>query len=279
MLSSKQLDAYLHRIHYDGPTNVCLTTLHGLTSAHVQSIAFENIDVLLGQTLAIDEASVFEKLVLKRRGGYCFEQNRLLKAVLRTLGFDVTPLGARVRLRTSDRSVIPGRTHLSLQVSLDDALWITDVGFGGYSLSQALRLQSDLVQDTPHGLRRLMNDEGRWFHQVYKMDEWIDVYELDLQPMYPRDQIVANWYTSTHADSQFVDNLTIALACPDGFRVSLYNNLLRRTQADGTTEVHALARHEILQALGDVFHLDVPQPERLLERLVVQAVQEDVDNL
>lgn len=279
MLSSKQLDAYRNRVHYDGPTNVCLTTLHGLTRAHVQRIAFENMDVLLGQTPAIDETSVFDKLVLKRRGGYCFEQNRLLKAVLRTLGFDVTPLGARVRLRTSDRSVMPGRTHLLLQVKLNDALWITDVGFGGYSLTQALQVQSGLVQDTPHGLRRLMNDEGRWFHQVCKLDEWIDVYELDLQPMYPRDQIIANWYTSTHVDSQFVDNLTIALACHDGSRVSLYNNLLRRTQADGNTEIQALAREEILATLCDIFHLDVSQPDRLLERLVMQTVQDGQDNL
>ena len=164
-------------------------------------------------------------------------------------------------------------------MNLDEALWITDVVFGGYSLTQALQVQSGLVQDTPHGLRRLMNDEGRWFHQVCKLDEWIDVYELDLQPMYPRDQVIANWYTSTHVDSQFVDNLTIALACHDGSRVSLYNNLLRRTQADGTTEIQALAREEILATLCDIFHLDVSQPDRLLERLVMQTVQDGQDNL
>src|SRR4051812_14228187 len=105
------LDAYCARIGYDGPRTPTLSTLHAITAAHTRSIPFENLDVLLGCGIDIAPAAIFDKLVARRRGGYCFEQNGLLLAVLEALGFQVAPISARVRWQRP-RDFTPPRTHV-----------------------------------------------------------------------------------------------------------------------------------------------------------------------
>jgi len=104
------LDAYFARTGYTGPRTPTLETLHGLVRAHVQTIPFENLDVLLGKPIDLEPAALMQKLVHDRRGGYCFEQNTLLLEVLTALGFHVRPLSARVRWQRP-RDYTPARTH------------------------------------------------------------------------------------------------------------------------------------------------------------------------
>src|SRR5262245_49690105 len=95
------LAAYFERISYAGDTSPSRATLEALHLAHATHIPFENLDVLLGRPIRLDLASLQAKLVRDRRGGYCFEQNRLFASVLESLGFAVTTLAARVRFRAS----------------------------------------------------------------------------------------------------------------------------------------------------------------------------------
>ncbi|MFZ9393865.1 MAG: arylamine N-acetyltransferase, partial [Ilumatobacteraceae bacterium] len=106
------LEAYLSRSGHDGGRDPGLATLAAVHSAHARTIPFENLDILLGRRIATDLAAVERKLVHDRRGGYCFEQNALLGAALRTLGFDVAPLLGRVRWQ------VPAETM--------DAKWTAD---------------------------------------------------------------------------------------------------------------------------------------------------------
>ena len=94
------LNAYLRRIHYGGPTNRDYPTLSGLLAAHMNHIHFENFDVLLGRPLRLDLASLSEKIVRGGRGGYCFEQATLFLAALHALGFDAQPRTARSHTRS-----------------------------------------------------------------------------------------------------------------------------------------------------------------------------------
>ena len=119
------LAAYLERIGYAAELRPDHATLAGLHLAHATHIPFENLDVLLGRPIRLDLPSLQAKLVAGGRGGYCFEQNLLFAAVLRQLGFAVTPLAARVRYRTTQ--LLP-RTHMLLLVRADGADWIADVG-------------------------------------------------------------------------------------------------------------------------------------------------------
>ena len=204
--------------------------------------------------------------MVQRRGGYCFEQNGLFLEVLATLGFDVAPLSARVRLR-HPREVTPPRTHLFIRVELDGASWLTDVGVGALSLTCAIRLVPDLEQATPHEPRRLVREGALYFHQARLGDAWVDVCELTLEHMPMIDREVANWFTSTHPQSSFRGRLTVARAAPDGARMTIANRELTmrdraghaRTQPiDSRAQLLAiLDRHFGIQLAADT-PLDVP---------------------
>jgi len=248
------LDAYFARIGYSGPRTPTLDTLHGIARAHVEAIPFENLDVLLGRTIELEPEALERKLVGARRGGYCFEQNALLLAVLGQLGYTARPLSARVRYQRP-RDFIPARTHLFVRVELDTS-WLVDVGIGALSMASAIRLVLDEPQPTPHETRRLVRDGSSWFHQVQFGDEWHDVYEFTLEEMPPIDREVANWYTSAHPASHFRSRLWIARALPDGERLTLLNRELRVRRRDGTADVHVIETpDELLAVLAERFGL------------------------
>lgn len=256
------LAAYLARIGLAGPVAPTLAGLHALTAAHAQAIPFENLDVLLGRPIELAPDALFDKLVRHRRGGYCFEQNGLLLAVLQQLGFDVRPLGGRVRLGQPDRRVPTQRTHMLLRIRLDGQAWITDVGVGMASLTRALRLQADVEQRTPHDTRRLQHEAGRWYHQIRRAGAWVDVYEFTEEELPFIDRKVGNWYTSTHPDSVFRQRLMASRAAPDGARWSLANLRLGRHLGDGSEEHETLASVQALeQALAQHFGLVLPSTD------------------
>src|SRR3954469_2241334 len=118
------LQAYLARIGLSGRPS--LAEVH---RAHVTSIPFENLDPYCGTPVSLAIEDLERKLVGNRRGGYCFEQNLLLKAALEALGAEVDMFLARVRLGAPPGTTRP-RTHLVLRVNVDGANWHADVGFG-----------------------------------------------------------------------------------------------------------------------------------------------------
>jgi len=252
------LEAYLARIGYTGPRAPTLEVLHALTAAHAQAIPFENLDVLLGRGIDLGPEAVFDKLVRRRRGGYCFEQNGLFLEALTALGFQVSPLSARVRI-DRPRQLLPPRTHLFLRVAIAGESWLTDVGVGALSLTRALRFGVEGEQPTPHEPRRIVREDGRWFHQARLGDAWTDVYEFTGEEMPPIDREVANWFTSTHPQSHFRGRLIAARAAPGGGRITLQNGELKLRDRSGRATVQTIASpQELLAVLADRFGLQVP---------------------
>jgi N-hydroxyarylamine O-acetyltransferase len=251
------LDDYFRRIGHRGDRAPTLSTLHAICEAHVGAIPFENLDVLLGRGISLSDEAVERKLVVARRGGYCFEHNTLLWRVLSALGFDARLISARVRISRA-RDFIPARTHVFVRVEVEGQSWLADVGVGGLSPTAALRLEADVEQSTPHEPRRLIREDGRWFHQAKLGDAWADVCEFTLEEMPAIDREVGNWYTSTHPQSHFRDRLMAARALPDGGRVTLLN---RELTLRGRTSVktHTIASpEELLDVLRTHFDLDFP---------------------
>ena len=261
---SPDLDAYFRRIQYTGPREPTLTTLHALSAAHVEHIPFENLDLLLGRNVPLQLNALEHKLVTSGRGGYCFEQNALFIAVLRALGFTVTALSARVRWQRP-REFTPPRTHLFARVEIDGNSWLADVGVGGMSLTGAIRLELDREQATPHEPRRIMSEDGRYFHQVRLGTDWLDVCEFTLEEMHPIDCELANWFVSTHPDSHFRNRLVVARALPDGGRVSLLNRELSIRARSGTARVAMIeSPDELLEVLAAQFQLQFPAGTRFV---------------
>jgi len=265
MSFSPDIASYLARIGSPKLSGPNLESLHRIAAAHVQAIPFENLDVVGGIPISIDPAQIQEKLIHRRRGGYCFEQNTFLLHVLTTLGYDVAPMSARVRIDRA-RDFTPPRTHLCLRVELDGRSWIVDVGVGGLSPTSALALELEVEQPTPHEPRRFLA-EGRWssldlrspqarlFHQAYFGGTWHDVYEFTLEPMPLIDREVANWYTSTHPASHFRSTMMVARATAQG-RITLRGTTLTTRLLSGTSESRTLrSRDEVLEVLSRDFGL------------------------
>jgi N-hydroxyarylamine O-acetyltransferase len=254
-VTPSELDHYFTRIDYQGPREPTLPVLHALTAAHTRHIPFENLDVLLGRGIDLAADAVFDKLVTRKRGGYCFEQNGLFLRVLTALGFDVTPVSARVRL-DRPRDFIPARTHMFVRVIVDGAAWISDVGVGGVSLTSAIRLESDLEQATPHEPRRIVREGDRFFHQVRFGSQWADVCEFSGEEMPPIDREVANWFTSAHPQSHFKNRLIAARAGDHGRRYTLLNAELKIREADGHATLVAIeSADQLLALLAEHFDL------------------------
>ena len=250
------LDAYFVRIGYRGSRAPELATLNAIVRGHVQSIPFENVDVLLGRPIDLAPDAIFAKLVAANRGGYCFEHNTLLLHVLLALGFDAKPLSARVRWQRA-RDYTPPRTHLLVRVELAES-WLADVGVGAMSPTAALRLADEGEQATPHEPRRLVRENGLIYHQAKLGDDWHDVAELTLEAMPEIDRIVANWYTSSHPKSYFKHRLIAARAMPEG-RVTLLNDHLSIRGGDGVAVKQRVeSQAHVLELLDRHFGIVLP---------------------
>lgn len=256
------LDAYFDRSSYSGSRTPSFGTLASIHAHHVHAIPFENLDILLGRGIRIDVPAIEQKLVRDRRGGYCFEQNTLLAAALRALGFGVTPLLARVRWQLPPETQTP-LTHMVLRVETPDAgICIADVGFGSMSLSQPLRLAFDGEQ--PGGLepRRLVRRGDLIVQQAKLGDMWGDVYLFTLTEAPAIDFEVSNWYTSASPQSAFLHNLRVARTLADR-RHTLLNRDFTTRFPDGRVEKRTLATPvELLDVLAEFFGLHFPPGTR-----------------
>jgi N-hydroxyarylamine O-acetyltransferase len=254
--STLNLPAYFSRIGYTGPREATLDVLRQIQFCHATTIPFENLSVLLGQGIALDLAAIESKLVTQQRGGYCFEQNTLLMHVLVQLGFSVTPLSGRVRWM-QPREFTPPRTHLFLRVTIDGVPWLADVGVGGPTPTAPLRLDTSEPQHTPHGMHRIINEDGRWYHQILlKSDngvgsQWTDVYEFTGEEMPLIDRTVANWWTSTNPESKFNLNLLLAQACADGTRIGVFNRTFTHRRGGELLTTREINSPDELLALMD----------------------------
>ncbi|HEX5951725.1 MAG TPA: arylamine N-acetyltransferase [Rhodanobacteraceae bacterium] len=267
---SIDLHAYLERIGVQSPVAPDLQTLRTITTAHVATIPFENVDPFLGISPALDIASVQRKLVRDGRGGYCFEQNRLLSDALRAIGFQVTDLAARV-LWGQPEDAITARTHMLLRVEADGGSWLADAGFGGNTPTGPLQLVPDIEQATPHEPFRLIRrNDSDWRLQLFAAEAWQTLYRFDLQPQFPADYRVSNHWTSTNPDSHFVTGISAARA-PAGRRLTLRNRQLTERAIGGATTIHALANAaEIRAVLQEEFLIrlsGIPGLDKRLDRL------------
>lgn len=242
MFSRPDLDTYFNRIGYGGPTAPTLATLAGIHARQPDAIAFENLDVLLGRPILLDPASLHRKLVREGRGGYCFEQNGLLLAVLRTLGFQATGMAGRVRFNMPAER-ITGRSHMMIRVDLPEGPYLADVGFGGLTQTVPLAMVPDLEQQSALDRHRLHPapefGEGEFRLQAWIEGNWSDVVRFAETPQLQIDYEMASWFTSTHPNSLFVGNLLATRTRQDA-RLRLFNAELTTRFADGRVEVQPL---------------------------------------
>jgi len=233
------LAAYCARIGIAGPLAPDRATLAQIAAAHPAAIPFEGIDGLLGTPVVLDHDALIAKLVHGGRGGFCFEHNLLLRAMLEEIGFTVTALGARVLWNAAPGAATP-LTHMLLRVDLAEGPVILDAGFGGNTLTGVLDLVADRAQATPHEPFRLTRDGGYWVQAAAIGGEWRPTYRFTLEPQHRADHELGSWYMSTSPKSHLVFGLTCALA-PPGRRLALRNFDFAVHHTGGDTERRQLA--------------------------------------
>jgi N-hydroxyarylamine O-acetyltransferase len=263
---SDDLAAYLARIGVTGPVAPDRATLARIAAAHPAVIPFEGVDGLLGTPVDLDPAALVAKLVHGRRGGFCYEHNLLLRAMLEAIGFSVTSLSARV-LWHSGPEVPSPLTHMLLRVDLPEGPVIVDAGFGGNTLTGVLDLVADRDQPTPHERFRLTRDGDYWVQWVAIGDEWRSTYRFTLEPQHRPDLELGSWYMSTSPASHMVYGLTCALALPDR-RLALRNFDLAVHHVGGKTERRQLAdATAVCAVVATDFGIRLPDPAALARRL------------
>jgi N-hydroxyarylamine O-acetyltransferase len=247
------LDAYCDRIRYTGPRAPTLATLCGLHRAHLLAVPFENLDIHLGRPILLDEDRFFDKIVTRRRGGFCYEQNGLFAAVLRALGFDVTLMEARVG--HGDGTFGIPFDHLTLCVALDER-WLADVGFGDGFL-EPLRLDDPGDQVQRREVFRVQHDGDRGLYSWRTSESaWRAEYEFFFRPRQLADFAPGCHYHQTSPLTTFTHNRICSLSTPDG-RITL-SGLKLITLRNGQREERPLAgEDEFRAALRTHFDIDL----------------------
>ncbi|QSR18216.1 arylamine N-acetyltransferase [Novosphingobium sp. KA1] len=267
-----EIERYFARIGLTAAPSRDAEGLALLQRAHRRAIGFENLSIPLGEGIRIDSASVFEKLVLHRRGGYCFEQNRLLSDVLSALGLVNRPLLARVLLGLPELAA-PPRTHTLVLVNLGGAAWIADAGFGG-SYVPPLPLEDGAQAQTPDGAwhRLLRSGERGALGGEWRLEragpasatdgrsadhgDWQPQYVFDLAEVAQDDLEMGNHWTATRPGTRFTTLCVASVVLENGFAAMTDRQLT--IHRDGVAEVREVAdAGDYARTLREVMGIDL----------------------
>ena len=221
--TADHLAAYLARTGYTGPREPTFARCRGSLPRMRRASRSRISRCCSGAAPALKTEPLADKIVRRRRGGYCFEQNTLMLRAWRRWVLPSEGLAGRVVwMRPADE--IGPRTHMLLRVSLPEGPHLVDVGFGGLTLTAPIRLESGIEQQTPHEPHRLDRARRRPLELQGLLDgAWTPLYRFGPQVQFPIDYEVANWFTATHPNRLFTSNLMCARPDPD-CRYALLND-------------------------------------------------------
>ena len=213
------ITAYLDRIDYHGPLAPTADTLRELQVAHLLTVPFENLSIHTRQPIVLDDNALFEKIVRRRRGGFCYEANGLFAALLRALGFDVKMLSAGAA--NAKGGFGPDFDHMALMVTINER-WLVDVGFGD-SFREPLLIDKTGAQRQGERAYRI-DPDGRYL-VLRQRDggadaDWKAQFRFTSQPYEYSDYEEMCRYHQTSPQSHFTRGRICSRATPDG-RVTL----------------------------------------------------------
>ncbi|NXS09288.1 ARY2 protein, partial [Neodrepanis coruscans] len=268
---------YFSRISYQGSHNKPdLATMSDIFQHHIQAIPFENLSIHCGERIELDLEATYNKIVRKKRGGWCMENNYLLSWVLKTLGYDVTLLGAKVYVPEYD-AYAKEMDHLLLKVVLDGKSYIVDAGFGmAYQMWQPMELISGTDQPQTPGVFRFREEGEVWYLEKVKRKQWVvnqgtsashdmeeevcrQVYLFTLQPRDIEEFRGCNAQLQTEPDSLFVTKSICSLQTAHGIRalVGWKFTEMKFNYRDNMdlVEIRILADEEMEKTLKEKFNI------------------------
>ncbi|GGK70020.1 arylamine N-acetyltransferase [Rufibacter glacialis] len=244
---------YLNRINYKEQVAVNKKVLFGLQAAHLLNVPFENLDIHYHKPITLEAASIFEKMVDKKRGGFCYELNGLFYQLLKNIGFDVQMISARVY--TKNGTYGEEYDHLALLAKVEGNTYLVDVGFGKFSF-QPLEVTPHVVLPDPYGL---------FTFDIYQNDYWrINTLENNtLMPQYIFKNTKREFsefkgmcqFHQTSQESPFTQKKVVSMATTSG-RITLNDTQLKITEGDTETKLE-FEEALFLSKLKEYFHIEV----------------------
>jgi len=248
-VSSPNVEKYLERIGITEKPDVDFNFLSLIQERHMLSVPFENLNIFHDTPIRLDLDSLYDKIVERRRGGYCYELNGLLAWLLTSLGYDVSILSGQV-IR-DDGTFGPEFDHMVLLVHLDQN-YIVDVGFGD-SVRSPLPLSGEVVADVS-GSYRVMPEScsNALLFEKSINGEWTSEFRFTLAPRQIDDFREMNIYQQTSPESHFNTNLIVSIATQDG-RVSISSESFIETIGSDKKRRPILSKEERLNLLEQYF--------------------------
>lgn len=247
------LQAYLSRIDFHDTLSPNKDVLYKLQKHHLLNIPFENLDIHYGTKISLLINDIYRKVVIRKRGGFCYELNGLFHQLLMEIGFNAKLISAQVHTKNGEYS--PEYDHMAIIVNLENQDFLVDVGFGKFSL-EPLKLELN---------RKIIDSYGEFQFDKYSVD-YYRINELknnDLIPQYIFQNEERELYEfqercefhQTNEDSHFTKKKLISIAKPNG-RLTLNNSLLKITRF-GIEEEIEFNESEFEEKLEQYFDIEL----------------------
>lgn len=242
-----EVSSYLERIGYNGPLETNLKTLAKLQECHLHTVPYENFDILQRIPLSLEIPALFDKIVVRRRGGYCFELNALFSWLLQELGYPVTNYFAR--FWRDEPNTPPKRRHHVLQVETEGELFLCDVGVGGIVPRRPIQMVKHLIHKQGDEYYQLERDSYYgWMLLEKKRGQWSEIYSFTEEPQLPKDYIIASYWCENAPDSIFINEAMAAIRTAEG-RNSIAGKEFRIFTAEGVEVFTPQSDEEFNEAL------------------------------
>lgn len=249
------VNTYLRRINYNGSLAPTAQTLRQLQLAHLKAVPFENLSIHSGQPIVLNDEALFEKIVGRRRGGFCYELNGLFAALLRALGFNVVMLSAGVTTAAGEFG--PDFDHMALLVALEER-WLADVGFGDSFLEPLLLDRRDEQVQGERAYKIVSEGDHLILRQREGEEEWKSQYRFTLEPHIFPDYAEMCLYHQTSPQSHFTKARVCTRATSEG-RITLSETRLITTVKNTARQERAVNNpDEFAQLLREQFGIDMP---------------------
>ena len=256
MLNQEQIQKTLARLGLCAPETLAPTKelLFEIQYAFTQTVPYENLDILARIPLSLDEDALYDKIVLRHRGGYCFEINGFLGMLLRSIGYEVQDFMARYLRGETE---IPMRRHRVLVVTCDSGeKFICDAGIGQSAFRYPLPFAEGMEDHQCGEIYRLDRDDFYgWVISDWHKGAWRRFYGFTEEPQLNIDYVMPSYWCETHPDSPFITANMLSIKTPDG-RKTLDSNIFRIFAGDEVTE-QTLTEDEIPGVMETVFGLVV----------------------
>ena len=231
-----KIEEYLARLGMGERPGADLAGLDALIWAHQTHVPFEDLNTsLYHEPVPLDIPALYDKVVVKRRGGYCFELNALFTRLLKDLGFDARSVFCRV---VRGRDFLPPSLHRGVVVKMGERLCFCDVGFGGPMPAGALLIEDGWAGDVRGERFKIKRFDDCWWTMAREDSRgaWEDILQFNTFPQTPQEFIPANYMMSTDPDSVFVKRVMVNLRTPDGHLSIDGDTFTRRAGADTVRE-------------------------------------------